>query len=67
MAIVGASGVRSEEPGHDLTYQAEAGLVCGLELPTTLFADMGGALMASEAVLTARLHQLQTGKVCAMR
>lgn len=62
VAIVGAPGVRSEEPGHDLTYQAEAGLVCGLELPTTLFADMGGALMASELVLAARLHQLQTGK-----
>ncbi len=62
VAIVGAPGARSEEPGHDLTYQAEAGLVCGLELPTTLFADMSGALMVSEAVLAARLHQFQTGK-----
>lgn len=57
VAIVGAPGARAEEPGHDLTYLAEAGLVPGLELPATLFADMGGSLMASEAVLQAALHQ----------
>ncbi len=51
VAIVGAAGERAEEPGHDLTYQAEHDLVTGLELPASLFADMGGALMASEAVL----------------
>jgi crotonobetainyl-CoA:carnitine CoA-transferase CaiB-like acyl-CoA transferase len=60
--IVGAAGERAEEPGHDLTYQAEQGLVTGLELPASLFADMGGSLMASEAVLQARLQQLQNGK-----
>ena len=51
MEIVGASGARADEPGHDLTYQAEAGLVTGLDLPPTLFADMAGSVMASEAVL----------------
>jgi alpha-methylacyl-CoA racemase len=51
VAIVGAGGARAEEPGHDLTYLAENGLVPGLELPASLFADMGGSLMASEAVL----------------
>jgi hypothetical protein len=60
--IVGAPGERAEEPGHDLTYLAEAGLVQGLDLPPTLYADMGGSLMASEAVLQARLAQLKTGK-----
>ena len=60
--IVGAPGARAEEPGHDLTYMAEQGLVPGLELPSSLFADMGGSLMASEAVLKARLLQLQKGK-----
>jgi alpha-methylacyl-CoA racemase len=65
VAIVGAPGARAEEPGHDLTYLAENGLVTGLELPATLYADMGGSLMASEAVLQTRLHQLQKGKgVC---
>lgn len=62
VAIVGAPGARAEEPGHDLTYLAEAGLVTGLELPATLFADMGGALMASEATLQAVLAQKATGK-----
>ncbi|MBO9514474.1 MAG: CoA transferase [Variovorax sp.] len=56
VAIVGAPGVRAEEPGHDLTYLAESGLVTGTELPPTLYADMGGALLASEAVLQAALR-----------
>lgn len=62
VAIVGAPGARAEEPGHDLTYLADAGLVTGLDLPATLFADMGGALMASEAVLKAMLVQKAQGK-----
>ena len=57
VAIVGAAGERAEEPGHDLTYLAEHGLVPGLELPATLYADMGGSLMASEAVLQAALRK----------
>ncbi len=59
--IVGALGERAEEPGHDLTYQAEAGLLASLEVPPTLFADMAGALMASEAVLQALLARSQQG------
>lgn len=62
VAIFGSPGLRAEEPGHDLTYLAENNLVGGLELPPTLYADMGGSLMASEAVLKARLNQLQKGK-----
>jgi alpha-methylacyl-CoA racemase len=63
IAIVGALGARAEEPGHDLTYLAEAGLVTGLDLPATLFADMAGAVMASEAALQAVLVQKTSGKV----
>ena len=59
--IVGAAGARAEEPGHDLTYLAEAGLVPSTELPPTLYADMGGALMASEAVLQALLERARSG------
>lgn len=62
VAIVGASGARAEEPGHDLTYLAENGLVPGLETPPTLYADMGGSLMASEAVLQALLQRQATGE-----
>jgi len=57
VAIVGARGERAEEPGHDLTYLAENGLVPGLELPATLYADMAGSLMASEAVLQAAVRR----------
>ncbi|MCW5255220.1 CoA transferase [Verminephrobacter aporrectodeae] len=59
--IVGTAGERAEEPGHDLTYLAKAGLVTGDEMPPTLYADMGGALMASEAVLQALLERAHTG------
>jgi alpha-methylacyl-CoA racemase len=62
VAIVGAHGARAEEPGHDLTYMADNGLVTGLDLPPSLFADMGGSLMASEAVLKAVLLQKSSGK-----
>ena len=57
VAIVGAPGARAEEPGHDLTYMAENDLIPGLELPASLYADMGGSLMATEAVLQAVLTQ----------
>ncbi|MEO7940730.1 MAG: CoA transferase [Burkholderiaceae bacterium] len=60
--IVGSGGDRAEEPGHDLTYMAEHGLVTGLDLPPSLFADMGGSLMAVEAVMGALLRQRVTGK-----
>jgi crotonobetainyl-CoA:carnitine CoA-transferase CaiB-like acyl-CoA transferase len=62
VAIVGAPGARAEEPGHDLTYLAENGLVPGLDLPATLYADMGGSLMASEAVLQAALRRPAEGR-----
>jgi alpha-methylacyl-CoA racemase len=54
VAIVGDPEA-PEVPGHDLTYQAEHDLVTGLSLPPTLYADMGGALQASEALLQAAL------------
>ena len=61
VAIVGAPGARADEPGHDLTYMAENDLVTDLNLPPTLYADMGGSLAASEAVLQAVLHQRLEG------
>lgn len=62
VAIVGAPGAAGEIPGHDLTYMAENDLITGLELPPSLYADMGGSLMASEAVLKAVLHQRIHGR-----
>ncbi|MEY4883908.1 MAG: hypothetical protein RIS34_1762 [Pseudomonadota bacterium] len=62
VAIVGAPGALAEVPGHDLTYLADNGLITGLDLPPTLYADMGGSLMASEAVLQAAFAQRSHGK-----
>jgi crotonobetainyl-CoA:carnitine CoA-transferase CaiB-like acyl-CoA transferase len=61
VGIVGAPGALADAPGHDLTYVAVHDLITGLDLPATLYADMGGALMASEAVLQAVLLQRQRG------
>ena len=44
-----------EEPGHDLTYLARAGLL-GRDMPLTLFADMAGAERAGAAI-TEVMHQ----------
>lgn len=62
VAIVGAAGSAAEEPGHDLTYMSAHGLVPGLELPPTLYADMGGALLAVQGVLQAALRQRGGGE-----
>lgn len=61
VTIVGAPGPLAEIPGHDLTYIAEQDLLSGLSLPPTLFADMGGALLASEAVLSALMLRQKNG------
>lgn len=61
VCIVGSPGARAEEPGHDLTYLAENGLVTGTELPATLYADMAGSLATSEAVLQSVLVQKTQG------
>lgn len=62
VSIVGAPGPLAEIPGHDLTYMAEQDLISGLALPPTLFADMGGALLASEAVLSALMQRQKNGR-----
>jgi alpha-methylacyl-CoA racemase len=61
VSIVGDT-IAPEVPGHDLTYMAEQGLITGLELPPTLFADMGGSLLAVEAVLAAVIQQKAIGR-----
>jgi len=61
VSIVGAPGPLAEIPGHDLTYMAEQDLLSDLNLPPTLFADMGGALLASETVLQALMLRQKKG------
>jgi len=59
--IFGMTGDGAETPGHDITYQAEAGLLPTGQMPASLLADMTGALMASEAVLQTQMHRLRCG------
>ena len=61
ISIVGDTAA-PEVPGHDLTYMAEHGLITGLDLPPTLFADMSGSLLAVEAILSAVIQQKATGR-----
>lgn len=63
VSVVGAAGARAEEPGHDLTYLAENGLVNGLDMPASLYADMGGSLLTTEAVLQALLLRQRPGRL----
>lgn len=53
--ITGYPGERADLPGHDLNYQAEAGLVDPDALPRALAADVHGAERAVSAAL-ASLH-----------
>ncbi len=59
--IFGATGDAADTPGHDITYQAEAGLLNAGHMPASLLADMAGALMASEAILQTQMHRLRSG------
>lgn len=62
VTIVGAPGALAEDPGHDLTYLASCDLVSGHDLPPTLYADMGGSLLTTEAVLQCLLQRQQPGR-----
>ena len=62
VTIVGAPGPQAEEPGHDLTYLASCDLVSGHDLPPTLYADMGGSLLTTEAVLQCLLERQLPGR-----
>lgn len=64
VAIFGAPGAMAEHAGHDLTYMAANDLIDGLRMPTTLFADMAGALLATEAVMACVLRQKMSGIGC---
>ena len=62
VAILGETGAQGDIPGHDLTYMAAHGLVQGLNLPPSLFADMAGSLAACEAALALLWQRSQSTK-----
>lgn len=62
LAIVGDRGAGADQPGHDLVYQARAGLLDPPRLPRSLLADLAGAEHAVSAVLAALLARAQDGQ-----
>jgi crotonobetainyl-CoA:carnitine CoA-transferase CaiB-like acyl-CoA transferase len=63
VAIVGHSPPNEEKAGHDLTYQAELGLVDPPQLPKTVLADLAGAEWAVSAALTLLLGRFRSEAV----
>lgn len=59
VAIVGYAG--GDRAGHDLTYQAEAGLVQPPTMPSTLVADLAGAERAVTEALACLRQRDRTG------
>jgi len=51
VAIVGSVSPNADRPGHDLTYQASAGLTDPPQMPAMLVADFAGAERAVSATL----------------
>jgi crotonobetainyl-CoA:carnitine CoA-transferase CaiB-like acyl-CoA transferase len=62
VAIAGYAGSAAAKPGHDLTYQAELGLLDPPGLPRTLLADLAGAERAVSAALGLLLKRTRSGE-----
>jgi crotonobetainyl-CoA:carnitine CoA-transferase CaiB-like acyl-CoA transferase len=62
VAIVGHAGADGEQPGHDLTYLAMAGLAGPPSLPKTLFVDIAAAERAVSSTLGLLLQRRISGK-----
>lgn len=61
VSIVGHASPHADLPGHDLTYQAEAGLVVHPAMPLTLFSDVAAGIEAVAAVLALLVRRGRTG------
>lgn len=64
VAIVGELGAAAEHPGHDLTYQAAAGVLDPPRLPTVLLSDLAGAERATIEALAGLAYRDRTGQGC---
>ncbi len=61
VAITGYPAPRENEPGHDLTYLADYGLLSPPDMPRTLLADLAGAERAVSAALALLLARERGG------
>jgi alpha-methylacyl-CoA racemase len=62
VAIVGERGENADRAGHDLTYQARAGLIAPPAMPRTVIADMFAAERALNAALIGLYARERTGE-----
>jgi crotonobetainyl-CoA:carnitine CoA-transferase CaiB-like acyl-CoA transferase len=61
VAIVGYAAAREQIAGHDLTYQAEAGLLAPPAMPAALVADLSGAQHAALEAMNLLFARERTG------
>ena len=62
VAVVGEGAPHADRAGHDLTYQAKAGLLAPPAMPRTVLADLAAAERAVSAALAALLGRERTGR-----
>lgn len=62
IAIVGEASPNGDRAGHDLTYQAQAGLVDAPAMPRSVFADLFAAERAAAAAYRALYERERTGE-----
>jgi crotonobetainyl-CoA:carnitine CoA-transferase CaiB-like acyl-CoA transferase len=62
VAIVGERGENANRAGHDLTYQARAGLIAPPVMPRTVIADMFAAERAVSAAILGLFDRERTGE-----
>ncbi|MBV8433139.1 MAG: CoA transferase [Candidatus Eremiobacteraeota bacterium] len=61
VAVVGEAAQHADRAGHDLTYQARAGLLSPPSMPRTLVADMAAAAHTVSATLAALVARSRDG------
>lgn len=62
VGIIGHSAPEEERSGHDLTYQADLGLLRPPQMPSSLFIDLAGAERAVSMCLALLNKTARTGK-----
>src|SRR6516165_9327383 len=62
IAIFGERPPHDDRAGHDLTYQARAGLIAAPAMPRTLIGDLAAAERAVAAVFAALFARERTGE-----
>lgn len=62
VALIGEPPPDDDRPGHDLTYQARAGMIAPPALPRVLVADMAAAERVASVALALLLQRERTGQ-----